>query len=79
MGDTVIVHLVYDNAPVDNEATVSSIDPISKTFKLIEWGDDTYPWADYGLCPWEPGTTFDGVDVSGMFHPHHWLELVVVN
>lgn len=79
VGDTVIAHLVYNNAPVDSEATVSSIDPVNKTFKFTEWGDDAYPWADYGLCPWEPGTTFGDVDVGGMFHPLHWLERVADN
>ncbi len=79
VGDTVVVHLVYDGQPVDSTATVSHIDVAKETFKFTEWGDDAYPWGDYGLAPYKAGTRFENVSVEGMFHQKHWLERVAVN
>lgn len=79
VGDAVVVHLVYNGEPKQTAATVSHLDAARQTVKFTEWGDGAYPWGDYGLAAYLPGTQFSGVDVGGMFHQKHWLERVAVN
>jgi hypothetical protein len=79
VGDSVVVHVRYNGQPVQMTATVSHVDVQAETMKFTEWGDDPYPWGDYGLTAYKPGTTLNGQDMAGLFHQQHWLERVAVN
>lgn len=78
-GDVVVTHHLFNGQPANFTVTVQSVDLVRQTVMFAEWGDDNYPWGDYGLVPYKYGTTFDGVDAGGLYHQQHWLERVTNN